>query len=1063
MRILRIFTKFLPHKTQKIRRGDVLSAADQVIRRPAALYEIKQRRSRRLTVKENTMPLFHPYHTEVSATHIGCETPHAYFIPYDSEEKALRGNRAHSANFQSLCGTWDFRFFPSVDKIRDQTLTALRKIKPDKMDVPASWENKVGRGYDTPNYTNVDYPFPCDPPHLPEDIPCALYSREITVDAAALKKDAFLTFEGVSACFYLYINGAFCAYSEVSHCISEINVGDKLRPGRNRIDVLVLKFAASSYLEDQDMFRCGGIFREVYLLFREKKCIRDLTLTCTLSKNFGSATFTVDFVGDLSHSATLALFDADGRDTGAAAVRRGNSVSFTLRRPRLWSSEDPYLYTITLKNRGEYFAFPVGARKIEVKDRVILINGKKVKCRGVNRHDSHPLLGFAVPLSHMERDLAILKQNNVNMIRTSHYPCDPRFAELCDKYGFYLCAEADLETHGMMRRTDLGWSYLSGDPAWKAKYLDRAVRLYERDKNRTSVIFWSVGNEAGCGENIVDMAEYLRSKDKTRLIHYEPANKMMLEKLGCTELYGHFDMESYMYAPVEKIDAYCADENEKYPFFLCEYCHAMGNGPGDLKDYFDAFLRNDRCFGGCIWEFCDHAAPLTNAPDNDKWGYGGSFGDKPNAGNFCMDGLVYPDRRPHTGLWEMRQVYLPLRIEALDPARGKFVIRNLKNFTPLSDILVRYTVEVNGSATAAGVLTFDTAPESETPFTVNLRDLPNGVQTITFAVESATPSPLVPAATPLGHFQFILREAHALPRLFSAPAAPALGETARELTVTVGRRTYTFDKTTGLLCGISCGGTVLLDRPVEVAFTRAPMDNDMYIRKKWDLIGLSSALPTYGGLAVGRAGAGSVTLSARISFAALGKTVLQTKLTYTVTADGKLKIKTDADIPDLGIRYYPRLGILFPAVRALENVTYFGYGPGEAYIDKHLSARLSRFETTVTDNYEPYLYPQECGGHFGTHYAFFRTPGGDGLLFLCGEAPFSLGTSHYSTAQLASAHYAHALQDEDATFIAIDAFQSGCGSNSCGPVLNEKYQLKSGKHRFDFTLFPCRDGDVDFC
>ncbi|MBQ9428536.1 MAG: glycoside hydrolase family 2, partial [Clostridia bacterium] len=585
------------------------------------------------------MKLFHPYHTDLSVTHVGCEAPHAYFIPYESAEAALRGSRALSANFMTLCGSWDFRFFPSVKDIQNKALTTLRKVKADKMEVPSSWENKVGRGYDAPNYTNVDYPFPCDPPKLPDAIPCALYSRAFTLDASALQKDVFLTFEGVSACFYLYVNGDFCAYSEVSHCISEINITDKLTAGENRLDVLVLKFAASSYLEDQDMFRCGGIFREVYLLFREKKCIRDLSLGVSLSKNFGKAVFTATFTGDLAKGARFALLDGDGRDTGAAAVRKGNTVSFTLRRPRLWSSELPYLYTLTLKNGNEYFAFPVGARKIEVKDRVIYMNGKKVKCRGVNRHDSHPRLGFATPLSHMERDLAILKRHNVNMIRTSHYPCDPRFAELCDRYGFYLCAEADLETHGMMRRTDLSWSYLSAHPDWRAKYLDRAVRLYERDKNRTSVIFWSVGNESGFGQNIIAMIDYLRAKDRTRLIHYEPANKMMLEKLGCMQLYGHTDMESYMYAPVEKIDAYCADESEKYPFFLCEYCHAMGNGPGDIGAYFEAFLRNDRCFGGCVWEFCDHVAPLTDDPANDKWGYGGSFGDKPNAGHFCMDGL----------------------------------------------------------------------------------------------------------------------------------------------------------------------------------------------------------------------------------------------------------------------------------------------------------------------------------------------------------------------------------------------------------------------------------------
>jgi len=1010
--------------------------------------------------QEKDMAFFEPYYKEVSTTHIGCEKPRAYFIPFESKEAALTENRAHSDYFYQLSGEWDFRYFKNPAEIEDKTLDTLKEGKSDKIHVPASWENS---GYGTPNYTNVVYPFPLDPPNVPvENNPCGLYTRTFNLTQKQLKgKKVFLNFEGVYSAFYVWVNGKFLAYSEVSHCTSEINATDALVAGENRIDVLVIKFSAASYLEDQDMFRAGGIFREVYLLFRDKKCIRDISVKCDLEKPFKTVTFTAEIDGYLAKDATFALLDASGNDTGAlvAADIINKKVTFTLEKPKLWSSEEPNLYKIHIQSGAEHIMLCVGARKIEVKNRVIYINGKKVKARGVNRHDSNPLLGYATPMEHMIHDLEIMKAHHVNMIRTSHYPSDPRFIELCDKYGFYVCDEADIETHGFNYDERFNWSYLSKHPDWKEKYVDRAVRLYERDKNYTCVIMWSLGNESGMGENQLAMADYIRARDTSRLLHYEGANKGYLEKRG-DDLEKYYakatDVESYMYAPVENIVKYCEDKKELYPFFLCEYCHAMGNGPGDLKKYWDAIYAYDNFFGGCVWEFCDHAALLGGTAKDPEYGYGGSFGDTPNAGNFCMDGLVFPDRRLHTGILELKEAQKPYRITEVDVKKGVFRLENLRNFTPLSDIFVRWSLEVNGAAVASGILDMPLAPEKSEEFKLKYPSLPSPcTATVNFTFVQKTDTPLVKALTNMGTEQFIIKRVNLAPTVKVPASAVTVSETDKTVSISASETVCTFDKASGTLYSMVQNGAEMLAGPTKVAFTRAYIDNDKFIRRRWDEIGLYEAKEIVEKVTVTKNG-----VKTKLRFVAKEKDVIKATVTYMLDKTGTLAVKLDAEICDMGIRYYPRIGLLFTAVGDLENVRYFGYGPMESYNDKLLAARLGDFKTTVSDNFEPYLYPQENGAHYSSSWMSAMTHKGNGLLFATALAPFSFNISHYSTEQLINAHYHHKLKEEDFTYIHIDAAHSGTGSNACGPVLDEKYQVKHGKYTLMFTLDACRGGDI---
>ena len=1005
------------------------------------------------------MSLFEPYFADPTVLHVGCEAPHAYFIPFDTREGALGGNRNESAFFKSLVGTWDFRFFPSPSAVADLDFAAIDALPADRIEVPRSWENTLR--YNKPNYTNTEYPFPCDPPHLPDENPCGMYSRRFTVDAQKLStKDAMLTFEGVSSCFYVWLNGEFVGYSEVSHGVSEFCVTDKLKGGENELRVLVIKYSTGSYLEDQDMFRAAGIFREVYLLFRDRRRVRDITVGCELSDDFGTAIFTVTFDGVLQKNATARLCTASGADSGAWARRDGRTVTFILRDPALWSSETPNLYYLCFENGKEHIALPVGARRIEVRDRVVLLNGKPVKARGVNRHDSGPFLGYAAPMDAMLRDLTICKQNHVNMIRTSHYPPDPRMPELCDKYGFYLVDEADIETHGFLAVEKFGWDYLSDSPAWEAAYLDRAERLYERDKNHPSVMIWSLGNESGLGRNHAAMAAYLRSRDTSRLLHYEGGNADYRAKHpDRPALYDIADVESYMYASVPKIKAYLADDRARYPIFLCEYCHAMGNGPGDFAAYWDAIYADDRFFGGCVWEFCDHAALLDGDVQHPKYGYGGSFGDTPNAGNFCMDGLVYPDRRLHTGMYELREAQKPFRITAADAAAGVFRFENLRDFTDTSDIAITYRIERDGVTVDSGMPDLGAvAPRGAVEFALTL-PAAGGALTVNFEMHACRETPLVPLGTLLGHAQFVLCADAALPEVRRTARAPHVKESGETVTVTVGETVYRFDRVRGALTGITADGTVLLDAPLTLALSRAPIDNDRKLRPSWDALGIHRAAEVCDGFTV-RAAKTAVTCTAALRLVADDKDLLRARVTYRAAADGKLTVTMDADIPDGGVRFYPRLGLCLPLVPALENLRYFGYGPMESYIDKHLAARLGRFLTTVTDNFEPYLRPQENGAHFDTQFVSLTTADGAGLLVTRTDAPFSMGASHYSDAQLRDAHYVHELTPEPFTYLHLDAFQSGCGSYACGPMLDEAYQLKAGKHRLSVTLTPCRVDEV---
>ncbi len=991
------------------------------------------------------------YHKTLKALHVGCEDPRAYFIPFPDAQSAESEYREDSVFFKSLCGTWDFKWYPHAGEIAGEDFPVFPE-QYDKIDVPMNWQMLLDRGYDVPNYTNINYPYPIDPPHVPDLNPCGLYRREFTVTEEMINgKDVFIDFEGVDSCFYLWVNDTFAAYSQVSHMTSEINITKLVNPGKNTLKVLVFKWCDGSYLEDQDMWRMSGIFREVFLLFRSKTRVNDIYVRPTLDASLKNGKLRAEI--SLSAKASLsARLTAPNGEVIAEAKKNAKSpvIEFDVSGVSLWSDEVPALYQLYLSCGGEVIRIPVGFKKIEIIDRVIYINGKKVKAKGVNRHDSHPVLGHATPYEHMVNDLMIMKRHNVNTVRTSHYPNDPRFTGLCDKFGIYVVDETDIETHGCQGAGN--WKLLSDDPEWQDAYVDRVRLMFERDKNHVSIIMWSLGNESGYGCNQNAMTAFLRSRDKSRLVHYEGAHSGYT---GGRENPEATDVESHMYPNPASLPELLEDKKRTMPYFLCEYSHAMGNGPGDLRAYWELIYKYDVFFGGCVWEFIDHSVAVKQPDGSYHYTYGGDFGDTPNDGNFCVDGLVYPDRTPHTGLLEVKQAYAYAYVEETDALAGAFKIHNLRRFTSLDDTDLVWSVEREGVTVQNGSIpVLGTAPEGETSVVIpyDLSGLKGNVY-LNIGFRTNTASAWADAGYETSFRQFALPVEKAEKIKENALYPVTCEESGEAITVTAGETVYTFCKICGCLARINDNGKEMLAEPMRPTVWRAPTDNDRYIKNKWLSEGYDRTDIKCYSVKTESSEGKSVTVISELSLGAKSKPpVLRAEVRYTVTGSGRLEVRTSVKQSS---DFLPKFGYEIVMPENSERYSYFGLGPAESYSDKRLAARMGLFTGDVRDNIEHYVYPQENCSHSGTLRASVKSIAGHGLEFESDEG-FVFRASHYSTKQLTEAAHDYELVPSEKTFVSIDYKQSGIGSNSCGPELPQQYRLSEKEFDFVFSVIPTR-------
>lgn len=932
---------------------------------------------------------------DLSCIHDNTLKPRAHYVPYDSLEKALEGDRSKSKFYTLLNGEWDFRYF-------SRDIDCPKEIDTwDKVCVPSCWQST---GYENPYYTNVNYQYPLRPPYVPDDNPVGVYRKLINVSKNSAESENYIVFEGVCSCFELFVNGEYIGFSSVSHCTSEFKVN--LSDGENEIIAKVYKWCAGSYLEDQDFFRYNGIFRDVYLLSRNKGHLHDIYVGFDDKNIYCDKKYTV--------------YDADKKRTN-------------LENPILWNAEKPYLYTVVVEEAGEYIPFKIGMRSQRVRDRgELLINGVSVKLKGVNHHDSHPFDGYAMSREFMRDELLKMKGLNINAIRTSHYPPQPYFLELCDELGFYVIDEADIETHGMANyeshdKFEKYMAWQCHNKEWRGAFLDRAERLYERDKNHTCVIMWSLGNESEYGENFAAMSDYIRSRQNAldginRLIHYEqaydyenPFARSLIEKDPDT-----VDVVSRMYADVKDVVNYYYQTRDTRPFIWCEYCHAMGNGPGDLADYWRVIDNTPYMIGAFIWEWADHAAPDKNG----RMCYGGDFGEETHDANFCCDGLVFHDRSFKAGSFEAKAVYQPIKTELNG---NRLTVYNKYDFTNLSELDFEWNVCADGKIIRQGRIYPDAAPhysdaielDFEIPkcrlgayLNVSMKNKEGGEIAFTqhLLSKAAISVPKVKGAEITRNGEFAVIE----------------GDGFR----------YIFNTHYGYIEDLNG----LIKSPMRLSVWRAPTDNDRIVKDKWygaqydkvhnkaysvDI--KDNVIKVHGALA-------PIARSEFFDYTA----------EYSFYDDGRIDIVLDGAF-DKSRLYLPRLGFEFTTDERIFE--YFGYGPYESYIDMHHGSKMGMYKSSAGDEYVDYIMPQEHGNHYNTKYLRLGN-----FEFVSAQGA-EINVSEYSAKELERKAHNFELEKDGLVHVRIDYKVSGIGSNSCGPELCECYRMNDSNVHFELSIF----------
>ncbi len=984
------------------------------------------------------------YYENLSYLHVGTEENRSYYIPEDREGEP----RAVSLN-----GEWDFAFYESVSDLPESFPCDGAWMDGEKIPVPSVWQM---HGYDRHQYTNTRYPFPYDPPYVPQQNPCGAYRRTFHISGTAGTK-TYLNFEGVDSCFYVWINGEFVGYSQVSHSTSEFDVTRFVHDGENTVIVLVLKWCDGSYLEDQDKLRMSGIFRDVYLLRRPESHIRDFFVHTDLALESHSAEIRVDY--DFCGDSVPVSFSLSAPDGSLLEKKQGadGSVSFHVENAVYWNAESPVLYGLLIETADERIRQSVGLRRIEVRGGVVLLNGVPIKFRGVNRHDSDPVTGYTISREQALRDLRIMKEHNVNAIRTSHYPNAPWLPQLCSEYGFYLIAEADMESHGVadlyrpkLKETAERMSDIARDPAFSQPILDRVQRCVMRDKNCPSVVIWSLGNESGYGANFEKAGRWIKQFDPSRLVHYEGAcHKPAVGE----DDYSMLDLYSRMYASTKEIEEYFADGKEKKPFIQCEYIHAMGNGPGDAEDYQRLIEKYPGFCGGFVWEFCDHSVYMGRTEDGrKKYYYGGDFGEFPHDGNFCMDGLVHPDRTPYSGFREFKNVIRPVRARW---ESGRIEFTNRLDFTNLKDFLyAEYEVSCDGEVILRGSFPgLDIAPHKTSliAFTPSLPE--QGKCLLRIVYRQKKDLPLTKAGHILGHDQLLLRDG-SVPSPIPAPQKEGgiqVSETEKEFAVCGMGFRYVFDRLSGSFRTIVYHGRPMLARPMEYNVWRAPTDNDRNVRHEWEAAGFDRALVRVYCSSAESDGR-RVLIRCRLSLAPVYlQRILTIEAEYTVTTDGAIHASLDCR-KDMDMPFLPRFGLRLFLPEEMDRAEYFGYGPDDSYCDKHQASWLGKFHTTADRNFENYHKPQHTGSHWNCEYALIED--GAAGWNVTAEKPFSFQLLHYTQEELTAKQHDFELERCPESVLCIDYKVSGIGSNSCGPRLLERYQFNDPEFSFKLSLTP---------
>ena len=1003
------------------------------------------------------------YYENLSILHENTMPARAYYIPASRRMDNLVEHREESDRMQLLNGTWKFQYFNSIYDIQDSFFEKNYDTENfDEIQVPSVWQMA---GYDTHQYTNIRYPFPFDPPYVPQDIPCGAYVHTFEYSRDEKAPKSFLNFEGVDSCFYVWINGSYIGYSQVSHMTSEFDVTDVLQDGTNTVAVLVMKWCDGSYLEDQDKFRMSGIFRDVYILKRPKQAISDYHIKTRIEDMLAKVEIEMKFYSPLN--VKISIEDRNGAVVALGSIAEEGTAVLEIASPELWNTENPYLYKLILETENEVIVDHIALRKIEIKDQIIYLNGQKIKFRGVNRHDSDPVTGFTISLEQLTTDLTLMKQHNFNAIRSSHYPNAPFFYEMCDKYGFMVIDEADIEAHGpfmIYRKEDTDYNRfkrwnekIADDPVWEEAIVDRVKLMVERDKNRFCIVMWSMGNESAYGCNFEKALEWTKNFDPDRITQYESARYRNYDE---TYDYSNLDVYSRMYPALSEIQEYLDKDGSK-PFLLVEYCHSMGNGPGDFEDYFQMIQDNDKMCGGFVWEWCDHAIAHGTA-ENGKtiYAYGGDHGEEIHDGNFCMDGLVYPDRTVHTGLLEYKNVYRPARVISYDKESGELVLHNYMDFDDLKDyVKISYELTQEGLVISKGILPeFSVAPHGEGKTNLKINVPENGKCYLKLIYHLKKELPLLDEDHILGFDEIEVSKEDTKCKLAEkwipktvVDSELQVNENDTQIHIKGREFAYTIDKRTALFTEMKFAGREYLNHPMELNIWRAPTDNDMYIKSEWKKAHYDKAYTRAYTTEVVQGKHGVKITSHASVVAETVQKILDVTITWKIEAAGKIDadiaVTKDDEFPDL-----PRFGVRMFLDKKLSAVRYFGMGPQESYCDKHQAASHGLYRADVGDLHEDYIRPQENGSHYDCEYVELNNSRYG--IVASAEKAFSFNASYYTQEELEKKTHNYELIESDSVVFCVDYALNGIGSNSCGPVVLDQYRFDDVLFRFQFTLIP---------
>ena len=1003
------------------------------------------------------------YYENLSVLHENTMPARAYYIPASRRMDNLVEHREESDRMQLLNGTWKFQYFNSIYDIQDSFFEKNYDTENfDEIQVPSVWQMA---GYDTHQYTNIRYPFPFDPPYVPQDIPCGAYVHTFEYSRDEKAPKSFLNFEGVDSCFYVWINGSYIGYSQVSHMTSEFDVTDVLQDGTNTVAVLVMKWCDGSYLEDQDKFRMSGIFRDVYILKRPKQAISDYHIKTRIEDMLAKVEIEMKFYSPLN--VKISIEDRNGAVVALGSIAEEGTAVLEIASPELWNTENPYLYKLILETENEVIVDHIALRKIEIKDQVIYLNGQKIKFRGVNRHDSDPVTGFTISLEQLTTDLTLMKQHNFNAIRSSHYPNAPFFYEMCDKYGFMVIDEADIEAHGpfmIYRKEDTDYNRfkrwnekIADDPVWEEAIVDRVKLMVERDKNRFCIVMWSMGNESAYGCNFEKALEWTKNFDPDRITQYESARYRNYDE---TYDYSNLDVYSRMYPALSEIQEYLDKDGSK-PFLLVEYCHSMGNGPGDFEDYFQMIQDNDKMCGGFVWEWCDHAIAHGTA-ENGKtiYAYGGDHGEEIHDGNFCMDGLVYPDRTVHTGLLEYKNVYRPARVISYNKESGELVLHNYMDFDDLKDyVKISYELTQDGLVISKGILPeFSVAPHGEGKTNLKINVPENGKCYLKLIYHLKKELPLLDEDHILGFDEIEVSKEDTKCKLAEkwipktvVDSELQVNENDTQIHIKGREFAYTIDKRTALFTEMKFAGREYLNHPMELNIWRAPTDNDMYIKSEWKKAHYDKAYTRAYTTEVVQGKHGVKITSHASVVAETVQKILDVTITWKIEAAGKIDadiaVTKDDEFPDL-----PRFGVRMFLDKKLSAARYFGMGPQESYCDKHQAASHGLYHANVDDLHEDYIRPQENGSHYDCEYVELNNSRYG--IVASAEKAFSFNASYYTQEELEKKTHNYELTESDSVVFCVDYALNGIGSNSCGPVVLDQYRFDDVLFRFQFTLIP---------